>query len=680
MKKLLALLLITFSCSNFTQAQVVQAVSMAAPKDSSGAFATVSQQSFSADIARKSAVVYLKKVLSPYEDAKKKTFSEELDNLLTTQDYITQEKFPDYLAQANKAYTYGVDVANKNTVDNIAKMVQISTLARAFAVSRSASCFAEQEKGSFFQTKDAEGFDLTAFSLESLRNNPRYGLIDNYYHGFARIKKDMVYGFLNLCGEEVIPAQFDYAERFNDGKALVKKFFWQFIDIDGNESEPLENVVDAKALRYGISWAKFKNNKIALIDNKYDATKKPISQYFDEIEPFVGDLYKVRSGKLYGLLKIDGTSLLDVSYDKISLSDANQWILIETNKKVGLVDVDGNTRIKPTYDFIRSIVINTDVPNNAATVVAKDATGFRIIELNERKLSDVYASIGDFNSFGLAPACKAYGEKGLKCGYINFDGTEVIPTQFDKVEPFGQHGIVAVTQNLTNCSRPVGNCQVDIVYDRFGRIVIDKVNPEAPVGIRYVVTDTLLASTLIAVKTLTPTEKGSDEGYNLVDKGSFKRFTTESFRLIRKFDRTHLAVQKDEKWGLLDNFGKEVIKPNYREVVCFSDGLYGVKYDNNKYGFINKTEKVQVTFEYTEIRPFKNGLAIVSKGPNKYGIINKFNAKVAPCLFKEIKESDNGYELIDTSNGIYTLNKAGDCTSSNCTKFYDIIRKANQKD
>ncbi len=671
-------LLLVAILSSFTSfSQVVQAVSMA-PRDSSGAFATATQQSFNSDVARKSAVLYLKSSLSAFEDNKRKTLSKNLDSLLSTRDFVPQNQYGDYLQQIEKSFKVNEEFVNKNTIDNVQKLAQLSSLKRAFSVKNSATCFVEKTGGNYFLTKDAEGFDITAFSLESLKSNPRFGLVDNYYQGYARIKKDMVYGYLNLCGDEVITAQFDYAERFNNGRALVKKFFWHFINFEGEESEVLENVVDAKAMKYGISWAKFKNNKVALIDNSYDATKKPISQYYDEIEPFVGDLFRVRNGKYLGLVKIDGTSLLDVTYDKITLSESSQWILIETNKKLGLVDVDGNTRIKPTYDQFKSVTLITDVPNSASTVVARDPSGFRIIELNQRKLSDVYTSIGTFNGYGLAQACKTFGEKGLKCGYINFDGTEVIPILYDKVEDFGAYGIVSVTQNLTNCSKPVGNCQADLVYDRFGRIVLDKTNPEAPVGIRYVVTDTLLASTLIAIKTLTPLDsKDTEIGYNLVDKGNFKRFTSEAYKTVKRFDKQHLAFEKTGKWGLLDFQGKEAIKPNYDEIVCFTEGLYGVKYNNGKYGFVNKSEKVQVTFEYNEIRPFKNGLSIVSKGTNKFGMINKFNAKIAPCMFKDIKETDHGYELTDVSNNLYVMNANGDCTSANSVKFYDLIRKAN---
>ncbi len=162
---------------------------------------------------------------------------------------------------------------------------------------------------------------------------------------------------------------------------------------------------------------------------------------------------------------------------------------------------------------------------------------------------------------------------------------------------------------------------------------------------------------------------------------TLKRFTTEAYKNIRKFDKTNLAMLKGDKWGLLDFTGKEVLAPSYNELLFSSEGLIGVKYDNNKYGFIDKKGKVQITFEYTEINPFKNGMAVVSKGNNKYGIINKFNAKIAPCLFKSVKynEETSQYEITDTSNNQYNLNNAGDCISANSAKFYELVRKANQK-
>jgi WG containing repeat len=127
---------------------------------------------------------------------------------------------------------------------------------------------------------------------------------------------------------------------------------------------------------------------------------------------------------------------------------------------------------------------------------------------------------------------------------------------------------------------------------------------------------------------------------------------------------------------VIDYAGKYIIKPTYKEILHVSEGLFGVKYDNNKLGYVDRKGKVQIPFEYSDIKPFQGGLAIVAKG-GKFGIITKFSAKIAPCVFKEITPMAGGnFELVDASSTKYILNSNGDC-QTNCAKFDDIRKKAN---
>lgn len=676
MKKIYPLLL-SFLVAFTAHGQVIQAVSMS-PSESSSTTEANTAVAFTADKARKATFDYLKQALAPFETDKLKIIPNKVDSSLSSQDAITKASYANFINGLSNASAIEKQLNATESFDKVAKMKQISKLNQAFSIKKSAECFSKDENGNYVSVATLEGPRLVGAELAPLRENPRYGLVENYSQGFARISKDMVYGFKDLCGNTVIQPQYDYAEPFNDGKALVKKYFWHFIDASGAESEVLDGVVQGKAVRFGISLATFSNQKVALIDNNFATSKKPVSLYFDEIEPFVGDLFRVRNNKLFGLIKIDGSAVIDIAYDRIYLSDKNQWIIIEQNKKVGLIDVDGNTRIKPTYESIISVDVNPKI-SKAATIIAKDASGFRIIELNERKISEVYSSIGLFNEWGLSQACKT-NEKGVRCGFINYEGTEVIPSTYEKASTFSKDGLVVVSERNSNCSIPVGDCLTDLVYDHFGRIILGKTKPESPIAVTYAVTDTVIANTLVAVFTRTPTESGKFiDGYNLVNKISYARFTKEPYELIKKFDRNYFAIRKNNVWGLIDNFGNEVLTPTYMDLVHSSDGFFGVMYDNEKYGYIDETGKIMITFEYTEINPFSDGLAIVSQGKNKYGIINKFNAKIAPCMFKSVvyDADSKNYSLTDRSN-VFVLNKEGDCVSNNCKDFYDILKKANR--
>ncbi len=384
------------------------------------------------------------------------------------------------------------------------------------------------------------------------------------------------------------------------------------------------------------------------------------------------------------------------------------------------MDTEGNIKIKPSYESIVSIT-DPSIIQNANLGIAKDEAGIRLIDFKDLKISKTYSFIGNFNKYGLAQikdgkyigfinaelkvviepvyntvgnfnqyglvsACKTEvngANNGVnKCGYIKFDGSEIIPINFDEVAQFNKFGLVVVKENVKNCSLPAGDCQVDMIYDKNGNLVVGKTNEAAPIGIKYITTDTLFNGNFVAIKTFNPLKNGDDMPveYNLIERNNLKRITTQSYISIKRYDSNLLfPVLKDGKWGLIDTTGKVVAKLSYKEIMVTTEGLYGVKYDNNKYGFIDKKGKVQIAFDYDEVRPFNNGLSIVSKGSGKLGVINRYNAKIAPCYFSEviILPATKQFELLDASGNKFVLNSNGDCVT-NCTKFDEIRKLANQ--
>ena len=693
-----------------------------ARKDSSDIFIgdmRASEQVQSPGVARKYTITNLKKDLEALDRNNKSSLLTDAGN--NKDQNLNSEIYATYLSRLDKKYKGDIRLIETDNIRDIFQIDQKSEIRKRHSSVISAQCFSTVNEGQFIKMKDLDGEEIVGFPLESFRGNSRYGLVENFHQGFARIKKDQVFGFLNYCGDEIIPCQYEKAQPFNDGKALVKKFDWLFVDAYGNESEALENVIDAKILRMGISLARFKNGKQALIDNTYDVSKKPLSEYFDEISTFNNELFRIRIGKTYGLIKIDGSTKIDAIYDNLNATtEQGKWLIIEQNKRVGLMDTEGNIKIKPSYESIVNIT-DPSIIHNANLGIAKDEAGIRLIDFKDLKISKTYSFIGNFNKYGLAQikdgkyigfintelkvviepvyntvgnfnqyglvsACKTEvngaNNGANKCGYIKFDGSEIIPINFDEVAQFNKFGLVVVKENVRNCSLPTGNCQVDMIYDKNGNLIIGKTNEAAPIGIKYITTDTLFNGNFVAIKTLNPLKNGDDMPveYNLIEKNKLKRITTQSYTSIKRYDSNLLfPVLKDGKWGLIDTTGKVVAKTSYKEIMVTTEGLYGVKYDNNKYGFIDKKGKVQIAFDYDEVRPFNNGLSIVSKGSGKLGVINRYNAKIAPCYFSEVNilPATKQFELLDASGNKFVLNSNGDCVT-NCTKFDEIRKLANQ--
>lgn len=692
-------------------------------KDSSSVFIgdmRASGQVQSLGVARKYAIIILKKDLESIDKNNKSSLLADASN--NNDQNLNCEIYATYLARLDKKYKGDIHSIETDNIRDIFQIEQRSDIKKRHSSVISAQCFSSKNEGSLIKMKDLDGEEIIGFPLESFKGNSRYGLVENYHQGFARIKKDQVFGFVNYCGDQTIPCQYEKAEPFNDGKALVKRFDWYFVDVYGNESEALENIVDAKYLRTGISIAKFTNGKQAFIDNTYDVSKKPLSEYYDEISVFNNELFRVRIGKNYGLIKLDGSIKIEAIYDNLNATtEQGKWMIIEQNKKVGLMDTEGNIKIKPTYESIVNITVDQAITQEVNLGIAKDESGIRLIDFKDLRTSETYTSIGNFdkyglaqikygkyigfintelkviieplystlgnfNQYGLVSACKVIingtNNGSIKCGYIKFDGTEIIPINFDEVAQFNKYGLVVVKENIKNCSIPTGNCQTDVIYDKNGSLVISKTNEAAPIGIKYITTDTLFNGNFIAIKTFNPLKNGNQMPveYNLIEKNSLKRITMQSYVSIKRYDSNLLfPVCKDGKWGLMDTTGKIVAKPTYKDIMVTTEGLYGVKYENNKYGFIDKKGKVQIAFDYDEVRPFNNGLSIVSKGLGKLGVINRYNAKIAPCFFVEVNilPVTKQFELLDAMGSKFVLNSNGDCVT-NCIKFDEIRKLANQ--
>ena len=571
---------------------------------------------------------------------------------------------------------------------------------------KSAKCLQlETQKNPLVNTQDKNGNEIMAFDLNAIRNSSRYGLVENYQEGFARIRKDQVYGFLNMCGDEAITCQYERAEPFNMGKALVKRVEWYFTDSEGNEGEALENVADAKALKEGIYLAKMVSGKQALIDNNYDASKVSLSQFYDGIDSFYKkDVFRVRNGKKVGLIGLNGKTMFDAIYDNIDPTNLSGIYRLNQNKGVGLLDTTWAIRTSPTYESISDF-------NAFGIATAKNARGFAFIHSKDYKMSKFYeyaseynefgvtivrnegklyglvdtnlnvivapkyASIGFFNQIGLAPACYPDG----KCGFIKYDGTEQIKANYEAVGNFSAAGLMVARATVENCGPDKTVCKADVILDRMGNVIVPVSDESIKNKFHYELTDSVRDERFIVVNVMED-RSSTVKGFLLIQKSNFQLVTAMAYQEIKSMDVLgNLRVQKDGKWGIIDSLGKTVTKPLYRDIKRVNDSYYATQNDKGKWGFLNKKGKPQIPFEYEEVRTYRFGLAPVSKGRGKWGLISRFNAKIVPCAFRSVNlnASETKFEITDEDNTTYIISDQGEC-ETNCPKFEQLRTKANK--
>ncbi len=353
------------------------------------------------------------------------------------------------------------------------------------------------------------------------------------------------------------------------------------------------------------------------------------------------------------------------------------------------------------------------VKQESAKLTASDLTitwvdGF---DANLSKYNTTYRSV--FGS-GLVPVLKAG-----KYGYINKTGQEVIACQYDKAQNFSE-GLAAVKKAdkwsyINTDGKAIGN----FIYEHAGEFkqglaavvktgklgYIDKNGVEV-IACQYDYSEETIVNNNYEIAA----EHNFNDGFALnikagkwgmLDrKGNFKILDYER---IMPYSEGLASVRKNQNWGAIDIYGREVIACQYYRNFRFKEGIASVDvydYKNGKavgthcvaidkqgktlftpvvpftnfsedlaatldittltFSYIDKTGKVVIVGDYDIADDFHEGAALVYKtvGKNRYaGFINKEGEIILPLEYEINGYFNEGAVLIkkDGKLGILTI-------------------------
>jgi len=136
---------------------------------------------------------------------------------------------------------------------------------------------------------------------------------------------------------------------------------------------------------------------------------------------------------------------------------------------------------------------------------------------------------------------------------------------------------------------------------------------------------------------------------------------------------TFLPVEKNEKWGYINEEGTELIAPQFDDAILFSEGLAVVTL-NEKSGYINKSGKVVLPLIYKEAESFQNGYAIVLVD-SLYGMINRKGEFVIKPEYDELGDvvEDVCIAVQDGKSGYISKSgkKITECVYDLANEFHD---------
>lgn len=495
------------------------------------------------------------------------------------------------------------------------------------------------------------------------------------------------FGFRNAeTGEVQIPAKFYQVKHFSEGLAPVCK-------------------------KSGKGWFYINENG-----------KTAIKSDYDNAEAFQNGLSKVRLGKHYGFIDLEGNEVVPVRFLKLNdfrndvckAFGTEGWVLINSKGLVltqrgytEMLQWEGNGLLKVIDNGLEGYlnekgleVIPCDFDkigpfrDGWAKVRIGENYGF-IDEMGQIIIPVAYTSIDRFDEKGMALA-----EKVNKFGFLNRVGEEVVPFEYDDLSPFIDNLAKARKGRKWGYVNRKGEETVTIKWDAIAKFT------EGYAGVAL------------------------NRKYGFVRKDG-KLIVPAEYEEIRYFDEGRIGVKKSEdghgyRYGYYDTLGKIVLPIKYEEIgryqngICYvrRGGLYGfvdingrnitkIVYESldyldrkvpfhevnrsymffenlamvrrkGKYGFINKKGQTVVPFKYDFAWHFSEGLAKVEKD-GKYGFINAKGQEVIPIQFtdfeielknevtQEVKKDfydatgyfQNGFAVVSRNNKMGIVNKAG---------------------
>lgn len=124
-------------------------------------------------------------------------------------------------------------------------------------------------------------------------------------------------------------------------------------------------------------------------------------------------------------------------------------------------------------------------------------------------------------------------------------------------------------------------------------------------------------------------------------------------------DETHnvFTVSLNDKYGFIDEFGEEIVKPKYDLAKCFYCDRAVVK-SNEKWGYVNTLGEVVIPIKYDYCNDFYDNLAAVNKN-DKWGFIDTSGKMITPCIYDSVRNFHNGLAAVKLNSKWGFINTSG---------------------
>lgn len=458
--------------------------------------------------------------------------------------------------------------------------------------------------------------------------------------GLLRVKGDRGYGYINEQQQVVVECKYEEAEDFKNGIAAVKhNGKWGCINTEGSLIIPFlyDEVEDISEyiiiLKKADGWYCFEKSSGRKINEvPYEEVDDGRNLHASR-DQFIDDRIPVSRKGRWGYINKRGEEVIPCRFETMRRF-SNGLCAVKMQGQYGCIDVHG-------------------------TVVA----------------DFIYKSIDSFEE-GVAWVENQQGLYGL----INLKGEEITSCQYNCVGSF-LHGMAVVSKKVmthnyglirakhsTNRFLPsTSTVLADGVIDNTGREIIpcSEIHKE----IEILNSGLILVNIFRGIKEDTSYPYGNSQRYcevrtsELQSKSGVPLLSSkreQRFEFISRYLYEGLIGFWNDKWGVIDSFGNQIIEYKYEDIGGFRNGLAPVKI-RGKWGFIDTKGNIIIAPKYESVGYFYNGYAIVKREyKEKYGIIDSNGREIVVNKYDEIKDFRKGYAVVKNDDNYGLINTVGE--------------------
>lgn len=448
--------------------------------------------------------------------------------------------------------------------------------------------FSEYELVEPIRLKNVESDLMYEKSVLKYYQNGKYGLIDFEGKQITEPIYDSIDSLPYKEGELLV-SQEGKTGVINIKGNLMVDISYGSIEVDGYYKDEnkykyagyITSITTNEGYRYG--YVNYKGQKV--LENEYNEISR-INDIDDDENAY---LISAKNGQ-YGVIK-NKEQILNNEYQSIRYDGTNNLFVIEKSRKFGVVDINGNVIIEPTYNQI-------DI--TGAYLYAQNEQGTTIFNSNGTE-ANINTNISILNTDSDKYKIRINNENGSKYGVINESGEQVIEEKYNYIEYlYDNYFIVSNENSKLGVIDNKENEKIKIEYDSLTKLE-----------------GTDLIQTTISSTNVT----------ELYDK-SLNNICQMTNATIEK-EENYIIIYNDTETRYFDYQGKELTN---KEV--FPNNPLYAKQDNGLWGFEKRDGTLVVECKHDKVTEFNEyGFASVEKD-GKWGAINSEGEEIVAPTYE----------------------------------------------